>query len=84
MRSLLGLKPRDNVTFTIGESGEVHLDAAPFNLESAYGSVKPTSDGEDFKDISRNAKDAKAEQTARELHEASGIGHEGHPAVPDR
>ncbi len=58
---------------------EVRKDPAPFTLESAYGSVKLTSDREDFKDISRLAKDAKAEQTARELHETSGTVYEGQP-----
>ncbi len=37
------------------------------SLESAYGSVKPSSEPEDFDEISRNAKDAKAEDTLREL-----------------
>lgn len=67
VRRLLGLKPRDKVTFTIDDSGNVRLAPAPFTLESAYGSVKPSQRPEDFDEISRNAKDAKAGQTAREL-----------------
>lgn len=70
VRRLLGIKPRDKVAFTIGDGGEVRLAAASFDLESAYGSVKPIGDTEDFKVITRNAKDAKAEDTARELSEA--------------
>ena len=38
-----------------------------FSLESAYGSVKPIHRPENFKEITRIAKDAKAEATAREL-----------------
>ena len=67
VRRLLGLKPRDKVAFTIGNEGEVRLAAASFDLESAYGSVKPDGDTRDFKMITRDAKDAKAEETAREL-----------------
>ena len=70
VRRLLGLKPRDKVAFTIGEEGEVRLASATFDLESAYGSVKPTGDTADFKVFTRNAKDAKAEDTARQLSEA--------------
>lgn len=69
VRALLGLQPRDNVTFTIGDDGEVRIAAAPFNLESAYGSVRASKDAEDFKRVCRNAKDAKAEATARQLTE---------------
>ena len=67
IRRLLRLKPRDKVAFTIGDEGEVRLTAVSFTLESAYGSVKPSKHPEDFDEISRNAKDAKAEDTAREL-----------------
>ena len=70
VRSLLGLKPLDNVTFTVGGGGEVRLAATPFNLESAYGSVRAPGDTVDFKVMSTNAKDAKAEATARQLREA--------------
>ena len=70
VRSLLGLKPLDLITFTIGEGGEVCLAAAPFNLESAYGSVRASEDTEDLTVVSKNAKDAKAHATAQELREA--------------
>ena len=69
VRRLLGLKPRDKVSFTINDEGEVRLAAVPFTLESAYRSVKPSNNPEDFEAISQNAKDAKAEETARELSE---------------
>ena len=67
VRRILGLKPRDKVAFTIEDGGEVRLSAASFSLESAYGSVKPSANPEDFDAISRNAKDAKVEDTLREL-----------------
>ena len=38
-----------------------------FTLESAYGSVKPSARPENFKEISRIAKDEKAERTMREM-----------------
>ena len=66
VRRALGLKPRDKVAFTIEDDGEVRL-AVVFSLESAYGSVKPSATPEDFDRISQNAKDAKAEETLREL-----------------
>ena len=67
VRRLLGLKPGDKVAFTIEDGGKVRLAAASFTLESAYGSVKPSTSPEDFDEVSRHAKDAKTEETAREL-----------------
>ena len=48
----------------------MRLTAATFSLESAYGSVKASSNPEDWGEIARNAKDEKAARTVRELHEA--------------
>ena len=70
VRILLGLKPMDNVTFTVEEGGAVRLAAAAFNLESAYGSVRAAEETEDLTVVSKNAKDAKAHATAQELREA--------------
>lgn len=67
VRRLLGLKPRDKVAFTIEDGGTVRLAAASFSLESAYGSVRPSASPEDFDEISRLAKDTKAEDTVREF-----------------
>lgn len=69
VRRVLGVKPRDKVAFTI-EDGGVRLAPAPFSLESAYGSVKPVEKPENFEEISRTVKEAKAEKTARSLHNA--------------
>ena len=70
VRRLLGLKPGDKVAFTIEDGGKVRLAAASFTLESAYGSVKPSASPEDFDEVSRSAKDAKTEDTARVLSES--------------
>ena len=67
VRRLLGLKPGDKVAFTIEDGGKVRLAAASFSLESAYGSVKPSTSPEDFDEASRSAKDTKAADTARAL-----------------
>ena len=71
VRRLLGLKPGDKVAFTIEDGGAVRLAAAAsFSLESAYGSVKPSASPEDFDEVSRGTKGAKAEDTALELSES--------------
>lgn len=69
VRRVLGVKPRDKVAFTI-ENGGVRLAPASFSLESAYGSVRPVEKPENFEEISRLAKEAKAEKTARALNNA--------------
>ncbi len=45
-------------------SAEVRLAPPSFTLESAYGSVKPSREPEDFGEISRIAKASKAESSA--------------------
>ena len=70
VRRLLGLKPGDKVAFTIEDGGKVRLAAASLSLESAYGSVKPSASPEDFDEVSRGTKGAKAEDTALELSES--------------
>ena len=69
VRRVLGVKPRDKVAFTIEEGG-VRLAPASFSLESAYGSVKSLEKPENFEKISRSAKEAKAQKTARALNDA--------------
>jgi len=61
---------RDKATVTVEDGGRVRLDPASFTLESAYGSVKPAKDPEGLNEFARNAKDAKAEETARGLRGA--------------
>jgi antitoxin PrlF len=66
VRRLLGAKPRSKVTFRV-EGEEVSLVAAEHTLESAYGSVKPLNRPEDFKQLSREARDEQAVRTLRKL-----------------
>lgn len=69
VRRLLGVKPRDKVTFTI-EDGEVRLERVILTLEEAFGSLSRSQEPQDFKALSRIARDAKAEETLREMGEA--------------
>ena len=66
VRRVLGVKPRDKVTFAIAD-GEVRLKPVAYSIESVYGSVKPSRKPENFDELSRIAKDAKAEQTVQEM-----------------
>lgn len=66
VRRLLGLKPRDKVAFSI-EDDEVRLTPARFTLESAFGSVKPIEGTQDFKAISREARDEKLKRERSKL-----------------
>lgn len=70
VRRLLGLKPRDKVTFTIEDTGTVRLAPSRFTLESVFGSVQPPGEPQDIDGLIRDAKDEKAEQTLRELQDA--------------
>lgn len=67
VRRILGIKPRDKVSFTVNDDGQVSIAAAEFTLETAYGSVRPITDGRNLDEIVRDVKDEKAEQTARSL-----------------
>ena len=51
----------------MGHSCKTRPAAASFDLESAYGSVKPSQTPEDFDEISRKAKDDKAMRTVQKL-----------------
>ncbi|HEY7063161.1 MAG TPA: AbrB/MazE/SpoVT family DNA-binding domain-containing protein [Chloroflexota bacterium] len=66
VRRLWGAKPRDKVAFQI-DGDQVRLVPAGFTIESAYGSVKPLRRPEDFKRLSRAARDEHAAQVVREL-----------------
>ena len=54
-------------TKPIIDSNNVCSTADSFTLESTYDSVKSSQSPEDFKEISRIAKDDKAERTVREM-----------------
>ncbi len=58
-----------STTNSIDDSNHVRSTAASFSLESAYGSVKPSRIPEDFNEISRTAKEDKADRTTQKLRE---------------
>lgn len=66
VRRLLGLKPRDKVTFAI-DGDDVRLVPTAFTLESAYGSVTPRRRPEDFKAISRMTREEKVRKDTAKL-----------------
>lgn len=50
------------VALTIDDAGAAPPGAGEFSLETAFGSVKPSARPEDFDELARRAKDAKAEE----------------------
>ncbi len=70
VRRTLGIKPKDKVSFMIEDDGHVTISAAEFTLETTFRSVKPITDGRTLDQIIRDAKDEKAERTAKELRES--------------
>jgi antitoxin PrlF len=64
VRRLLGLRARDKVAFAI-DNDQVRLVPATFTLESAYGSVTPRNRPEDFKAVSRVAREERAKLKTR-------------------
>jgi len=67
VKRILGLKPRDRVTFSV-EGSEVRLKPVKWTVESVAGSVEPISDGpQDFDEQIREAKDEWAERTVRTM-----------------
>jgi antitoxin PrlF len=69
VRRLLGLKPRDKVAFEIADD-KVRIMPARFTLASTFGSVKPATRTEDFKAISRAAREEKAADEVRKLRQS--------------
>ena len=59
------MKPRDQVAFSIAD-GEVRHEPVSCSLESAYGSVH-SRESEDFDELSRVARDAKAERNLKKI-----------------
>jgi len=66
VRRMLGLRPRDKVTFAIDE-GEVKLMPAKFTLESAYRSVPPLARPLSDEEMVRTAKEERSRRTAKLL-----------------
>lgn len=69
IQRLLGLKPHDKVALAI-EDGTVRLKPARFTLDAVLGSVEPATKTEDFKAISREAREEQAEPTVRDVERA--------------
>ena len=61
---------RGIIATSTGDAVELRLTAAFFTLESAYGSVRSSKKPEDFDEIARRVKDAKAEGTGKKMREA--------------
>jgi antitoxin PrlF len=60
---LLGAKSGDKVAFRV-EDGQVRLAPVRFTIETAFGSVRPLTQPEDFKRVAREARE---EHVAREV-----------------
>ena len=58
---------------SVPEDRKATTDASSsLSLESAYGSVRPSAKPEDWDEVTRKAKDSKAEETVHELREQLG------------
>jgi antitoxin PrlF len=68
VRKILGLKPRDQVAFTI-ENNEVRLRPLKFTWRTVYASVEPKHRPEDFEQMIRQAKEEKAAETVRKMRQ---------------
>ncbi len=68
VRRLLGLKPYDRVTFTV-EGNDVRLSSSAFTVESAFGSVTPRQQPEDFDTLTREVKEERVERFMRKMYE---------------
>jgi AbrB family looped-hinge helix DNA binding protein len=64
VRRLLGLKSRDKVAFAIDDD-QVRLMPVAFTLESAFGSVTAQNRPEDFKALSRVAREERGRLKTR-------------------
>ncbi|HET7038044.1 MAG TPA: AbrB/MazE/SpoVT family DNA-binding domain-containing protein [Thermomicrobiaceae bacterium] len=69
IRRALDLKEGDTVAW-VQQGDEVRITPARFTLESAFGSVAPSRQPEDFEALTEAAKEAKARATADEICQA--------------
>jgi AbrB family looped-hinge helix DNA binding protein len=74
LRRRLGVRANDKVTIEL-EGETVRISRFAYTLESAYGSVRPIGEPEDFEAQSQEAKDEHAAKTVRKL--ARGEAHSG-------
>jgi len=63
VRRLLGAEPGDEVVFRV-EDGVIRLTPVRFTVETAFGSVKPLSEPEDFKRIAQEAREGQVRRQA--------------------
>lgn len=68
-RRRLGVRAKDKVALEL-EGDTVRVSRVAYTLESAYGSVQPTSKPEDLEARSQEAKDEHAAETVRKLSRA--------------
>ena len=68
VQRLLGVRPRDKITFAI-DQGQVRLVPARFTLESAAGSVEPATATEELMRIAQEVKEEHAERVVRQLEQ---------------
>ena len=66
VRRQLGVEPPMKVLFIV-EDGTVMIERPQYTLQTAFGSVKPLNRPEDFKELSRRARDEKAMRDLRKL-----------------
>jgi AbrB family looped-hinge helix DNA binding protein len=66
VRKALGLKKRDKVVFRL-EDGVVVLKRPPFTIETAYASIKPLRQPEDWDARIREAKDERADRLVEKM-----------------
>lgn len=66
IRHMLGFKAKDKVAFRI-DGNDVRLASAKYNLESAFGAVKPLNRPEDFKKIKQKVIEEHAIKVMEEM-----------------
>ena len=68
VRRLLGVGPKDKVVFEIEPSGSIRLVPMRYTVASAFGAVSPIGREDDLKEVSREAREDRADQVIREAH----------------
>ena len=67
VRRILRVQPRDKVTFEIENDNTVKITQVPFALRAVFGSVKPTRRSENFKKLSREAREEHIDKVIRKF-----------------
>ena len=69
VRRLLGLETGDRVVFEVDADGQVYVKGTTLDLADAFGSVPPLDRPTDFKRVSQEARQHKADETVSALNE---------------